>query len=146
VTIIVFSNYEGSDLILFITSRYSAISQLLTPLKFSPSTHQQGAPDQNCFSPQKPIHASRHLLSTFSLRNIDALNALSASLRPTSSLHAFKGCLKQYNLSFLNNQLVTEQSVIISILKLFIWFFFQQLSLVYVYCVVNLLVYYLILP
>jgi hypothetical protein len=32
------------------TSKYSTISHLLTPLKFSPSTHQQRAPDQNCLT------------------------------------------------------------------------------------------------
>jgi hypothetical protein len=73
---------------------------------------------------QKPIHASKRQLSTFFLRNVDAWNALPASLRSSSSLPAFKRFLKQLDLStFLKDQLVTQQSAIRSALILFLWFF-----------------------
>jgi hypothetical protein len=48
---------------------------------------------------QKPIHASNRQLSTFFLRNVNAWNALPASLRSCSSLPTFKLRLKQLDLS-----------------------------------------------
>jgi hypothetical protein len=49
--------------------KYSTISHLLTPPKFSPSTHQQRAPDQNCLTCKNqsmPQNVSCQLSSSWS--------------------------------------------------------------------------------
>jgi hypothetical protein len=135
-SILIFSNYEGSDLILSIIYYFKVFSHL-TPFNptivFTIYTPEARSRSELPYL-QKSIHASKRQLSTFFLRNVDAWNALPASMRSSSSIPAFKRFSKQLDLSvLLKDQQVTKQSAIRSTLK-FLWLLLTVLLIFLSYC------------